>query len=219
MASLNLLENAKNGTLYDMDCRLLSHIRYYQESPDTVYFIYSEPAVEAVSVPKLPERFFLMPDGKEYDYRAFLFRLSADTGTYSLQDDHAGKDFYLVKGVTDDIQEVRKNFRIYISVHTSVYFDDGSREATVTIKDIGCGGFLFISENKYEPGDTFSIVLFHSSREPLLVQARIRKLRPVRQEGIYGYGCEYIGLPSHAEARILNFVFQTEVLQARSRDL
>lgn len=158
-----------------------------------------------------------MPEGEEYDFRAFLFHLSDDVHTCRLRDGAEEREFCLVKGVTDDIQEVRKNFRVYVSVRTSVYFDNDSKEASVTIKDIGCGGFLFISEKKYQPGDTLSVILFNS-RNPLLVRARIRKLRPVRREGLYGYGCEYIDLSSQAESRILNFVFHTEVLQAKTRE-
>lgn len=212
MTSLTSLQDAKCGTLYDTNCRLLSSIRYYWDGPDAVYFIYSDDPA-----PELPERIFLMPDGEEYDYRAFIFNLSRDIRTCSLQDGNTERDFYLVKGMTDDIQEVRKNFRVYVSYRTSVYFDDDSREAKVTIKDIGCGGFLFVSDKKYNPGDTLSAILLNS-RDPLLVHSRIRKLRPVRREGLYGYGCEYMDLTPQAEARIRNFVFHTEVLQAKTKD-
>lgn len=212
MTSLTSLQGAKCGTLYDINCRQLSSIRYYWDGPDVVYFIYpDDPA------PNLPERIFLMPDGEEYDYRAFIFNLSRDIRTCSLLDGNTERDFYLVKGMTDDIQEVRKNFRVYVSYRTSVYFDDVSGESKVTIKDIGCGGFLFVSDKKYNPGDTLSAILLNS-RDPLLVHSRIRKLRPVRREGLYGYGCEYIDLSPQAEARIRNFVFQTEVLQAKTKD-
>lgn len=213
MTSLDSLEHAKYGTLYDMDCSLFSPIRYHWESPDTASFIFSENPAG-----RLPERIFLMPVGKKYDYRAFLFQLSADIKTKHLQNETGEGEYYVVTGVTDDIQEVRKNFRVYVSVRTFAYFDGHPKEERVTVKDIGCGGFLFISDQKQEPGAALSIVLFNSSRDPLLVRARIRKRRPVRQEGVYGYGCEYIGLPSQAESRILNFVFNTEVLQAKSKD-
>lgn len=213
MTSLDSLEQAKRGTLYDMDCRLLSPIRYYRESPDTAGFIFSENPAG-----RLPERIFLMPEGRKYDYRAFLFQLSGDIKSIHLRNETGEAEYYIVTGVTDDIQEVRKNFRVYVSVRTFAYFDGHSKQESVTVKDIGCGGFLFISAQKYEPGAALSIVLFRSSRDPLLVRARIRKRRPVRQEGVYGYGCEYIDLPSQAESRILHFVFHTEVLQAKSKD-
>lgn len=212
MTSLNTLEHTKKGTLYDMNCNFLASIRYCKEGPGTVCFIYPEAPAS-----KLPEKIFLMPDGKEYDYMAFVCHLSADVQTCRLQDGSSEGEFYLVRGVTDDVPEVRKNFRVYVSVRTSIYFDDDPKGTKVTIKDIGCGGFLFISDKKYKPGDTLSAILFNS-RDPLLVRARIRKLRPVRQEGVYGYGCEYIDLSSQAEARIRNFVFHTEVLQAKSKD-
>ena len=39
----------------------------------------------------------------------------------------------------------------------------------------------------------------------------------MRREGLYGYGCQYIDLPPKAEALIRNYVYQTEVLQAKAR--
>lgn len=248
MISLTSLQDAKSGSLFYMDCRFLSSVRYFCESPDTICFIFPEKPAG------LPERLFLMPDGRQYDYRAFLYTLSEGMEVCRLPEDSveskgrphgnskytasasapmpgkglasvpgAGKktlgetEYYIVRGVTDDIQEVRKNFRVYVSFRTSVYFDSEPGEAAVTIKDIGCGGFLFVSDKKYNPGDTLSVVLF-DSRDPLLVRARIRKLRPVRKEGRYGYGCEYIDLNPQAEARIRSYVFQTELLQVRAKE-
>ncbi|EOS35233.1 PilZ domain-containing protein [Lachnospiraceae bacterium] len=227
MISITSLQDTQSGSLFLMDCSFLSSVRYCCESPDTVCLIFSEKPED------LPERIFLMPDGRQYDYRAFIYTLSKDSETCRLQDGRtdgsetnvqggsfnasAEKEYYVVRGVTDDIQEVRKNFRVYVSFRTSVYFDNDSKEAMVTIKDIGCGGFLFVSDQKYKPGDTLSVVLF-DSRNPLLVKARIRKLRPVRKEGRYGYGCEYIDLNSQSEARIRNYVFQTEVLQMKAKE-
>lgn len=246
MTSLTSLQNTKSGSLFHMDCSFLSPVHYCIDSPEAVRLIFSEKPTD------LPKRIFLMPDGKQYDYRAFLYtllegmetcRLLEPSGAYSGRqhrtDEYAAsvassgrdlahvqaahgkaeseKEYYIVHGVTDDIQEVRKNFRVYVSFRTSVYFDNDPREASVTIKDIGCGGFLFVSDKKYTPGDTLSVVLF-DSRTPLLVKARIRKLRPVRREGRYGYGCEYIDLNSQAEARIRSYVFQTEVLQIKAKE-
>lgn len=208
MISLTSLQNAKSGSLFYMDCSFLSSVRYFCESPDTVCLIFPEKPTG------LPERIFLMPDGRQYDYRAFLYTLSEGMEVCRLP---AEKEYYIVHGVTDDIQEIRKNFRVYVSFRTSVYFDNDPGEAAVTIKDIGCGGFLFVSDKKYNPGDTLSAVLF-DQRNPLLVKARIRKLRPVRREGRYGYGCEYIDLNPQAEARIRSYVFQTELLQVKAKE-
>lgn len=244
MISLTSLQDTKSGSLFHMDCSFLSSVRYFCESPDTVCLIFPEKPAG------LPERIFLMPEGRQYDYRAFLYTLSEGMEVCRLPESSgendgrqanessapaaapdqnpthvpesgrtapAEKEFYIVRGVTDDIQEVRKNFRVYVSFRTSVYFDNDPKEAAVTIKDIGCGGFLFVSDKKYHPGDTLSAVLF-DQRNPLLVRARIRKLRPVRREGRYGYGCEYIDLNSQAEARIRSYVFQTELLQVKAKE-
>lgn len=217
MISFTSLQDTKNGSLFHMDCNFLTSVRYFCESPDTVCLIFSEKPSD------LPERIFLMPDGSQYDFRAFLYTLSGEAEACRLKDGGteesaaSEKEYYIVRGSTDDIQEVRKNFRVYVSFRTSVYFDGDPKEAKVTIKDIGCGGFLFVSDRKYKPGDTLSVVLF-DSRNPLLVNARIRKLRPVRREGRYGYGCEYIGLNPQAEARIRNYVFHTEVLQVKAKE-
>lgn len=177
MISLTSLQDAENGSLFHMDCSFLSSVRYFCESPDIVCLIFSEKPAH------LPKRIFLMPDGRQYEYRAFLYTLSEDMEVCRLPElpgesegrlhgtdedaasaaasdkslahaQEAGrkmpteKEYYIVRGVTDDIQEVRKNFRVYVSFRTSVYFDNDPGETAVTIKDIGCGGFLFVSDKK-----------------------------------------------------------------------
>ena len=64
---MDLPQNIKNGTLYNMDCTFLSGIRYIRESADTISLIFSAPPSG-----RFPESFFLMPEGKEYDYRTFI---------------------------------------------------------------------------------------------------------------------------------------------------
>ena len=70
MISITSLQDAENGTLFHMDCSFLSPVRYVCESPDTVCLIFSE------KPENLPDRVFLMPDGRQYDYRAFIYTLS-----------------------------------------------------------------------------------------------------------------------------------------------
>ena len=60
MISLTSLQDAENGSLFHMDCSLLSSVRYCCESPDTVCLIFPEKPAD------LPVRVFLMPDGKQY---------------------------------------------------------------------------------------------------------------------------------------------------------
>ena len=84
MISLTSLQDAENGSLFHMDCSFLSSVRYCCESPDTVCLIFPEKPTD------LPERVFLMPDGKQYDYRAFIYTLSEGAEVCSLRDEADG---------------------------------------------------------------------------------------------------------------------------------
>ena len=125
-------------------------------------------------------------------------------------------DRYTVRAVTNDIPEQRKNFRVYVTFRASVLFEDQKKEISVTVKDIGTGGFQFVSKQKFEPGTKLTTI-FTSIKTPIAITACIQKLRPVRKEGLYGYGCQFLNLPPRAETLIRNFVFQTEAIQAKAK--
>ena len=204
---MDLPQNIKNGTLYNMDCTFLSGIRYIRESADTISLIFSAPPSG-----RFPESFFLMPDGKEYDYRTFIFTLTEAIHPCQPQD---SESFFTARAVTNDIPEQRKNFRVYVTTQVPVLFEGEKHETSVTVKDIGTGGFLFVSKKKYEPGTVLSAI-FAKARTPVCITAQIQKLRPVRKEGLYGYGCQFTNLSPSAESMVRNFVFQTETLHAKA---
>ena len=202
-----LLENAVHATLYNMDCSFLSSVRFIRFSLESARFYFSD-------IPEggLPAQFFVMPDDKQYDYRAFIYKLQGKP-----QPCAEDNTCWQADGITDDIPELQSNFRVYVSFRTSIWLDKETREHSLTIKDIGTGGFLFVSKKEFTPGDTLSALL-PDARDPVFVKARIQKRRPVRREGIFGYGCQFLNLTASAEAKIRKFVYQTEVLQAKVKE-
>ncbi len=204
---MGALQNLKNGTLYNMDCTYLTEVEYNRESLDTVALVFSEKPSE-----DFPKKFFLMPEGKQYDFRAFIYTLSEEFHSFRLLDN---RDVYIVRAVTNDVPEQRKNFRVYVTFRVSLLLEGQSVTIPVKVKDIGTGGFQFVSKQRFQPGTVLSVI-FPELKSPLIT-ACIQKMRPVRREGLYGYGCQYIDLPPKAEALIRNYVYQTEVLQAKAR--
>lgn len=206
---MNSIPNAGNATLYNMDCTYLTDVRYNRDSLDTVTLFFSEKPSE-----DFPERFFLMPEGRDYDYRAFIYTLSGDI----LADRTTSGESacYIARAVTTDIPEQRKNCRVYVTFNATVMFDGQKKETPVTIKDIGTGGFQFVTRQKLKPDTPFTSI-FTSIKTPVCITARIQKQRPVRKEGVYGYGCQFIDLPPKIEMLVRNFVFQTEALQAKAK--
>ena len=202
-----LLENAVHSTIYNMDCSFLSSVRFIRFSLESARFYFSD-------IPEggLPAQFFVMPDDKQYDYRAFIYKLQGKP-----QPCAEDNTCWQADGITDDIPELQSNFRVYVSFRTSIWLDKETREHSLTIKDIGTGGFLFVSKKEFTPGDTLSALL-PDARDPVFVKARIQKRRPVRREGIFGYGCQFLDLTARAEAKIRKFVYQTEVLQAKVKE-
>lgn len=200
-------ENTTNATLYRMDCSFLSPARFTRLSLEAARFYFS-------GVPEggFPAQFFVMPDDRQYDYRAFIYTLQGEP-----QPCAGDNTCWQADGITNDIPELQSNFRVYLSFRTSIWLDKESREYSLTIKDIGTGGFLFVSKKEFTPGDTLSALL-PDARDPVFVKARIQKRRPVRREGLFGYGCQFMNLTARAEAKIRKFVYQTEVLQAKIKE-
>lgn len=207
---MNSFPNIKKATLYDLDCNYLTDVQYNRESPDTISLIFSGKPSE-----QFPGRFFLMPEGDAYTYRAFIFTLSESIHPGKIPLSESGV-CYLARAVTNDIPEQRKNFRVYLTFQISVQLEGQKKQIPVTVKDIGTGGFLFVSKQKFEP-DTRFTAMFTSARTPACISARIQKIRPVRPEGLHGYGCQFVDLPPATETLIRNFVFQTEALQAKAK--
>lgn len=206
---MDVLHKMTNGTLYYLDCTFLADIQFKREGPDTIILFFSGEAPE-----EFPEKFFLMPEGRKYDYRAFIFTLSEEFHICHVPEED--KEYYTARAVTKDIPEERKNFRVYATIQASLLLEGQTKEKYVSIKDIGTGGFQFVSKEKFQPGTMVSAII-PSLKEPVHITACIQKQRPVRREGLYGYGCQFINLQPRAEMLIRNYVFQTEVLQAKAK--
>lgn len=206
---MDSLQNMVNGTLYNLDCTFLAEIRFIRESSDTIALYFSEKPSE-----DFPQKFFLMPEGKRYNYRVFTFTLTEEFHLCHDQKDVEGE--YTVHAITKDIPEERKNFRVYVTLQASLLPEGEGKEYYVKIKDIGTGGFQFVSKQRFQPGTIVSTII-PSIKSSIYITARIKKQRPVRREGLYGYGCQFINLHPGAEMAIRNYVFQTEVLQAKAR--
>lgn len=207
---MGVLQELKKGTLYNMDCIYLLEAEYKRESLDTIVFVFSQKPPE-----DFPRKFFLMPEGKQYDFRAFIYTLTEEIHPCRLFDN---RDVFIVRAVTNDIPEQRKNFRVYATFRAMLFLEGSREEISVKVKDVGTGGFQFVSEQDFQPG-TILIAVFPdlNLKFPLQIKAKIQKMRPVRREGLHGYGCQYIDLQPRDEAVIRNYVFQTEVLQAKAR--
>ncbi len=212
MLTKNLSLHTEHGTLYHMDCSLFSEIRYFRDSFDTTVFVFPEKPSFSI-----PDRVFLMQDGSDNDFRSLLFTLSDEILTYQGDEPpEAGLPRYYVRGTTDEMPESRSNFRVYVSFQTMVWLSEESHEESITVKDIGTGGFLFVSKKEFTPGAVISAIL-PDAREPVFIKAKIRKRRPIRRDGLFGYGCQFIEMSARAEAKVRQFVFQTELLQSKAK--
>ena len=205
---MNSLPDAAKATLYNLDCTYLTDVQYNRESLDTVTLNFFEEPFR-----QFPQKFFLMPEGNAFDYRAFIYTLTEDIHSDPGSGDTAR---YLARAITNDIPEQRKNFRVYVTFQVSVMLKGQKKQIPVTVKDIGTGGFQFVSKQVFEPGTTLT-TMFTQARTPVCISACIQKLRPVRREGLNGYGCQFNNLTPNAETLIRNFVFQTEAIQAKAK--
>lgn len=206
---MNSIPASGSASLYNLDCTYLEDVRFKRESLETITIIFFGKPPE-----DFPERFFFMPEGRTYDYRAFIFTLTEEIHTSSPSSESG--PCYTARAVTNDIPEQRKNCRVYVTFQAAILPKGEKKETFVTIKDIGTGGFQFVSKQKFET-DTIFTSIFRSIKAPECITARIQKQRPVREKGVYSYGCQFVDLPPKLEMLIRNFVFQTEALQAKAK--
>ncbi len=216
---MNPLADAKDGTLYSLDSTLLMPIRYTSDSAKTAVFIFpEEPPAD------FPRQVFLMPNGEEYDYSTWLYTLSGEVTTYEEEPEETESDddtkepitWYLMNASTNEMIDSRNDLRVSLSFDIDAQFSAKPTSATITVKDMSAGGFMFASEEDWEIGTTLSFI-FSAGKTPAYVAAMIKKIRPTRFENLKGYGCQFINLTPSAEAAVRNFVFQEEVLQRRRR--
>ena len=194
-------------------------IRYTSDSAKTAVFIFpEEPPAD------FPRQVFLMPNGEEYDYSTWLYTLSGEVTTYEEEPEETESDagtkepitWYLMNASTNEMIDSRNDLRVSLSFDIDAQFSAKPTSATITVKDMSAGGFMFASEEDWEIGTTLSFI-FSAGKTPAYVAAMIKKIRPTRFENLKGYGCQFINLTPSAEAAVRNFVFQEEVLQRRRR--
>lgn len=206
---MNSIPASGSASLYNLDCTYLEDVRFTRENLEAITIIFPEKPPE-----DFPERFFFMPEGKTYDYRAFIFTLTEEI--HSSRPAAESGPCYIARAVTNDIPEQRKNYRVYVTFQAAILPEGQKKECFVTIKDIGTGGFQFVSKQKFET-DTIFTSIFRNIKAPECIKARIQKQRPVREKGVYSYGCQFVDLPPRLEMLVRNFVFQTEALQAKAK--
>lgn len=198
------LQNLRHGILYTLDTSYFSEVQYTKQSLDTAIFILPEELTR-----NLPDQLFLIPDGEAYTFAPYRFVLSKDLTLYRA--DSSGTPYYLVRGTTTDTAETRDELRIQVSIDVALDCPGFYSKVPVTIKDLSASGLLFVSDQNFEPGTNFSFDFPDMENNPE-VTARIVKKRPVRIDGLTGYGCQFVHLSSALESEIRKFVFRQDVL-------
>lgn len=206
MNLMDLSEDIRNGTFYNMESVPFTEVRYIQDSDTEATFIFNEDPGE------LPERVFLMPSGDLYDYTAYLYTLLGEAEEN--HDDETDETIWTIKGNTKDTPEARSDLRVDLSFNVDVTFNNAPKPIEIMIKNLSTGGFLFISEENFEPGTRMAFI-FTLGSTPVYTTAIVRRTLPVRPEHVTGYGCQFVNLTPKAEATIRNFVFRQSMAQGR----
>lgn len=206
MNLMELSEDIRNGTFYNMESVPFTEVRYIQDSDTEATFIFSEDPGE------LPERIFLMPSGELYDYTAYLYTLLDEAE--EAEDEDTGEAIWTIKGNTKDTPEARSDLRVDLSFSVDATFNNSPKPTQIMIKNLSTGGFLFISEEEFEPGTRMAFI-FTLGSSPVYTTAIVRRTLPVRPEHLTGYGCQFVNLTPKTEATIRNFVFRQSMAQGR----
>ena len=211
---MNPLLSAQHCELYRLDATFMTKAKFSQPSPGSITLIFSDKPNFV-----LPERFYLMPAGEEFDFISYFCTLTGSFREFFFEStEHT---YYMHEAVTKDTPELREELRVDVSVDIDAVFDDPLLEATggqirITAKNISAGGMMFVSDKDIKKGTTFSFI-FSQSKSSVMVNARVLNRRPTRFPELIAYGCQFGHLSSKAEGAIRNFVFNEDLIQRRKR--
>lgn len=112
------------------------------------------------------------------------------------------------------ISSIQRRKDVKIDIHLPVTLrykeEDSARKAPATITNISAGGVYFTSATAFMEKQVVQFFL-PAVRTDLLLTAEILRVEKTKKEGIHGYGCRFISLPTYAESSIRSFVFKQEM--------
>lgn len=123
--------------------------------------------------------------------------------------------------------EQRRN-DVKVPVNIPVSLSHSGRSTAAVLRNLSAGGTFFICDQVFEPGSEVEFT-FSPQRDtaPITVNARVLRVQEGEalsdllgntaemNEGLYGYGCQFIELPSRTEAIIRNHVFRLDLDRRR----
>lgn len=204
---MNPLLTAEHCTLYHLDSTFIAKARFNQPTSGSITLIFSEKPDF-----RLPDKFYLMPEGSEQDFISYLCTRLGSFSKYYVET--TDRTYYTVEVVTKDTPKLREELRVNVSMDAEADFEGILETKSITIKDVSAGGMMFISTEKLEKGTMFSSE-FTTAKGPIPVSARIVSVRPTHLPGTFAYSCQFTGLLAREETAIRNFVFTEDLIQKR----
>lgn len=108
--------------------------------------------------------------------------------------------------------DMRKNLRVPVSFRSFVYPLSGGwpGRREVESRDLSCGGIAFFTNQSFQIGERFEIVVPVTS-EPLVPKGEILRIRPSDQGGAILYAAKFVDLCNDEETLLREAVFNLQL--------
>lgn len=118
--------------------------------------------------------------------------------------------------------ERRSDLKVPLDITVRAHFQDPDsiqKTANIRVLDLSAGGLFCISKQHWTPGQIFMFPFwednFSLTAEILRQQTPSTYDPALTEEGLYGYGCRFIDLPSSCESALRAYIFKQDLLRNR----
>ena len=108
-----------------------------------------------------------------------------------------------------DVFQRQKDLRVRVHISTEFSLVGGAF-FTGTIRNISAGGLFVVTSQAIKVGERFFFTHRFDGKEPTRVEAKILRVKRAATGG-FGYGCQFINLPTETEATIRKYVFAKQM--------
>lgn len=133
---------------------------------------------------------------------------------------------HCVIGREISVEQRRNDVKVPVNIPVNLSHAGGNTAAV--LRNLSAGGTFFICDRAFEPGSEVEFT-FSPQKDvaPITVSARVLRVQEGEaltgilgnsadmNEGLFGYGCKFVELPSRTEAMIRNHVFRLDLDRRR----
>ncbi len=131
--------------------------------------------------------------------------------------DRSGMKNIRVKKLKQEIQNLRKDFRVPVDINICVQSPMCEDPVHASVKNISARGMLFWSEQIFLVGSHIFFTLPIGENKWKLEAVIINQIL-TSDEDVWGYGCQFVAQDLLVEAKLRRFAFEQQLLHRKLGD-